>query len=149
MGNIVSLNERLTKAVSDERVSVNGIFSSLPMIVFLYMYTPNIPAIYHELTDKSMKKMSIVLFVGTTLATIIYLLVGFFGYATFIKNDGLKKLMEEDQNILMGPYHLPIMKVCQFGILVIVLFASPFSILPSKDSLEELLLPEMVKFTNK
>lgn len=140
----------MTKAATDNsRISVDGIFNSLPSIVFLYMYTPNIPAIYHELTDKSMKKMSIVLFVGTTLATIIYFLVGFFGYATFVRNDDLKKLMVDDQNILMGPYKLPIMYACQFGILVIVLFASPFSILPSKDSLEELLLPEMVKFTNK
>ena len=136
-------------ATDNTRVSVEGLFTSLPMIVFLYMYTPNIPAIYHELTDKSMKKMSIVLFVGTSLATLIYFLVGFFGLATFVKNDGLKKLMEDDQNILMGPYNLPVMKACQFGILVIVLFASPFSILPSKDSLEELLLPEMVRFTNK
>ena len=140
----------MTEAATDNsRISVDGIFNSLPSIVFLYMYTPNIPAIYHELTDKSMKKMSIVLFVGTTLATIIYFLVGFFGYATFVRNDGLKKLMVDDQNILMGPYKLPIMYGCQFGILVIVLFASPFSILPSKDSLEVLLLPEMGKFTNK
>jgi len=99
-------------ATDKNRVSINGIFNSLPMIVFLYMYTPNIPAIYHELTDKSIKKMSIVLFVGTCLATIIYFLVGFFGYATFVKNDQLEKLMEFDQNILMGPYNLPVIKAC-------------------------------------
>ena len=41
-GNIVSLNERLSNAATDNsRVSANGIFNSLPMIVFLFITNLN------------------------------------------------------------------------------------------------------------
>ena len=73
----------MSTALGNNNITVHGIFTSMPLIVFSYMYQPNIPAIYHELTNKSIKKMNYVLFFGTLLATVMYILCGLFGYATF------------------------------------------------------------------
>lgn len=53
------------------------------------MYQPCIPSIYHELHNKSMAKIKRVLAIGTTIATVAYIIVGIFGYATFSKRDGI------------------------------------------------------------
>ena len=46
----------------------------------------NIPAIYHELKNKNIKNIKVVLSVGTLIATIIYIMVGIFGYVTWSLN---------------------------------------------------------------
>jgi len=105
------------------------------------MYQPLIPAIYHELKDKSVAKIDKVLCIGTTFASIAYIVTGIFGYITFANHTMVKELMEK-RNVLdcYGP-DVVLGKVCLLGILIIVLFASPFCVLPSKDSFEELLMP--------
>ena len=75
--------QRFDSAIKNNNISVNGIFSSIPLIVFSYMYQPLIPAIYHELTNKSVKKMNKILYLGTGLASCLYIMVGIFGYVTF------------------------------------------------------------------
>ena len=40
-----------------------------------------------------------------------------------------------------------IIKSCLIGLLVVVLFASPFCVLPCKDSVEELIMPDNKKFS--
>ena len=53
-----------------------------------------IPAIYHELKDKSVQKMDKVLCIGTTVASIAYVMTGLFGYVTFANHDNVQELME-------------------------------------------------------
>jgi len=64
-------------------LSVQGIFSSLPLIIFSYMYQVNIPAIYHELETKSLRQAKKVIFTGTAMAALAYITAGLFGYVAF------------------------------------------------------------------
>ena len=47
------------------------------------MYQINVPAIYSELTDKSLKNMTKVLGFGTLGASLFYIIAGVFGFAAF------------------------------------------------------------------
>ena len=97
-------SERASEAYSESwNITIQGIFNSLPLIIFSYMYQPNIPAIYHELKRKTMVNMSKVLWIGTGLATVVYVMVGMFGYITFALNDNVEEIMDA-QNILQADY---------------------------------------------
>ena len=151
---LAPFDERFQKAYDESwDISLDGIFNSIPLIIFSYMYQPLIPAIYHELTDRNMKNMNTVLGMGTVITAVIYIIVGIFGWVTFTKNDYYDAIMQK-QNILIadeyGGYgYSKIMKACGFLILFVVLFASPFCVLPAKDSVEELFLgKQRKKFTN-
>ena len=76
-------HERFQAALSEPKITVLGIFNSLPLIIFSFMYQPNIPAIYHELKKSSMFNMNKVLIIGTSIAVIAYIMAGLFGYVTF------------------------------------------------------------------
>jgi amino acid permease len=129
-------------------ISVQGIFNSLPLIIFSYMYQPNIPAIYHELKSKNMMNMQKVLWIGTGIGTVVYILVGMFGYVTFAMNPKVDEIMDQ-QNILQADYgDNNTIKVCLLLMLMVVLFASPFCVLPAKDSIEELIMGESRKKFN-
>ncbi len=64
-------------------ISIFGVFNSLPLIIFAYMYQTNIPMIYVELEKKDLKHMWKVLRNGTIGATFAYFLGGMFGYVAF------------------------------------------------------------------
>merc|ERR1711935_785277 len=103
------------------------------------MYQPNIPAIYHELKNRNLKNINKVLGTGTMIASCSYILTGVFGYITFAKRLNVEQIMNV-QNILIADYGgFIVIKLCLLGVLVIVTFAAPFCILPSKDSVEELI----------
>lgn len=70
-------------AISNFDISIFGIFNSLPLIIFAYMYQMNIPMIYVELEKKDLNHMWKVMVRGTVGATIAYIMVGIFGYVTF------------------------------------------------------------------
>ena len=57
------------------------------------MYQPNIPSIHKELKKRNLLNMTTVLIIGTTIATVSYLLCGIFGYVTFSKSPDLKNIM--------------------------------------------------------
>ena len=65
-------------------VSINGIFGSFPLVIFAFLYQPNIPSIYMELNNKSLKRMDKVLTRGSIICIVIYIVVGIMGYATFV-----------------------------------------------------------------
>lgn len=133
-------SDRFSAAYNQPDITVAGIFNSLPLIIFAYMYQPNVPAIYHELKAKNMGNISTVLSLGTVMASVAYVLTGMFGYVTFAKRLNVDQIMNV-QNILKADYGgFIIIKLCLFGVLIIVTFAAPFCVLPSKDSLEELLM---------
>jgi len=64
-------------------ITAFGIFNSLPLIIFAYMYQTNIPMIYVELEKKDLKHMWKVMRNGTLGATLAYWMGGVFGYVTF------------------------------------------------------------------
>lgn len=66
------------------RLSYQGVVTTVPLIIFAYMYQVNIPMIYVELEKREAKAMSKVIYLGSTVAVLFYILVGVFGYATFL-----------------------------------------------------------------
>eukprot|EP00347_Sterkiella_histriomuscorum_P011277 403373068 len=116
----------------------SGIVSSVPLIIFAYMYQVNIPMIYHELERRNLKQMSGVLAKGSGAAVILYSLVGIFGYLTFVNTPGFPT-----DNILDAPYQKNVaITVGNFALFFAVLTASPLCVLPTKDTVEELFWKE-------
>ena len=77
---------------------------------------------------------------GTIGATIAYIIVGIFGYVTFAQYPNVDDIFKI-QNILKGPYQQNVLiYISLFGIMIVVLFATPLTLLPCKDTLEEILL---------
>ena len=77
------------------------------MIIFSFMYQINIPAIYSEFEpqSKSLSMAKKVIFIGTTLAAIAYIIAGIFGYVAFAGNSTTEELdMIFADNILSAPY---------------------------------------------
>jgi len=72
-------------AITNYKLTMFGVFNSLPLVIFSYMYQTNIPMIYTELAKKEnkLKSMWKILLRGTIGATIIYMIAGVFGYVTF------------------------------------------------------------------
>ena len=69
-------------------MSFTGVVSSFPLIIFAYMYQVNIPMIYTELEKREYHQMSKVLIFGTVGAVVLYIIVGVWGYATFVNFPG-------------------------------------------------------------
>jgi len=90
-----------------------------------------------------------VLLIGTGIATTAYMLCGIFGYVTFSKNPNIDKWMSNPNQLLFDYGHEPIIHVCLILFVVCIFFASPFCVLPAKDSFEELLMKDQKKFTSK
>lgn len=66
------------------KFSFKGIVTTVPLIIFAYMYQVNIPMIYKELELRDSKRMSVVIKAGSIVGVLFYVLVGVFGYATFL-----------------------------------------------------------------
>lgn len=131
-----SFGERAKYAAFETNVSVWGIFNSLPLIIFSYMYQPNIPSIYHDLNLKNTKNLKKLLTVGTGIATLSYIMCGMFGFITFAMDPRVNEIMEE-QNILKAGYGgNTTVKICLIGVLFVALSAAPFALLPVKDAVE-------------
>jgi amino acid permease len=117
-----------------------GVFNSLPLVIFSYMYQTNIPMIYVELEKKDLEHMWKVMRNGTVGATVAYLVAGIFGYVTFAANEKVGFLMNQQNILKCYPDDVTANYVSLFGILTVILFATPLTILPCKDTVEELFL---------
>jgi len=105
--------------------------------------------IYVELEKKSLKSMWKVMLYGTIGATVGYILAGVFGYVTFSAYADVDHIMKV-QNILKAPYgDNPFNYISLFGILVVILFATPLTILPCKDSVEDVFLKPGERLNDK
>ncbi|TNV72093.1 hypothetical protein FGO68_gene7968 [Halteria grandinella] len=112
-----------------------GIFSTVPLIVFAYMYQINMPIIYAELKTRDYATMNRVVLRGTNSAIIMYSLTGIFGYLTFVK---MPQVLES-QNILEAPYGNNLaMIIGSFAQFVSVLTSYPLCVLPCKEAVEEM-----------
>ena len=85
--------------------------------------------------------------IGTVLAAIGYIAAGIFGYVAFAAGETEVELetVFAAGNILQAPYKMPdsgktpfVIYISLFGICLVVLFATPFTVLPTKDSIEEI-----------
>lgn len=141
---VPDLGHSFSTAVKNFDINIMGIFNSLPLIIFAFMYQVNIPMIYIELEKKDLNHMWKVMLRGTVGATIAYLFVGIFGYVTFADYINVEEIMDL-QNILKAPPYGKsnvAIYISLFGMCIVVLFACPLTILPCKDTLEEILLPD-------
>ena len=82
-GTSESVSEGFQQGHERKQMSIVGVFNSLPLIIFSFMYQINIPAIYTELKVKTMPNVTKVLATGTGLACFAYILAGMFGYIAF------------------------------------------------------------------
>ena len=85
--------------------------------------------------------MSKVLIIGTIGAVILYIVVGVWGYATFINYPGYtpEKALE-DGNILEAPYPKSVTPILigNFALFFAIASAAPLVVLPAKDTVEEI-----------
>lgn len=103
---------------------------------------------YSELQERNVPQMSKVILYGTCVVTVIYVLVGTTGYASFILDSEVDEIMGR-QNILKADYgQVPIIKASLVLFCFVALIAAPYSVIPLKDSIEELVMPTDKKFNN-
>ena len=85
--------------------------------------------------------MSRVLVFGTVGAVFLYIIVGVWGYVTFINQPGYTpETALEDANILEAPYPntvIPIL-IGNFALFFAIATAAPLVVLPAKDTVEEI-----------
>ena len=143
-GTSSSLSAGFTAGKDKAHISMKGIFGSLPLIIFSYMYQVNIPGIYQELEVKTIGNAKKIIFSGTALASVAYISAGIFGYVAFA--DGSTEAELEtyfSDNALAAPWkndagNTPVaIYISLFGMMIVVTFAVPFCVLPVKDSIEE------------
>ena len=97
--------------------------------------------IYTELEARNSKQMSKVLVFGTVGAVILYIIVGVWGYVTFVDFPGYTaEEALKDANILEAPYPksaTPIL-IGNFALFFAIATAAPLVVLPAKDTVEEI-----------
>jgi amino acid permease len=135
-----NLKESIDATLTNTSMSAVGFLNSFPLIIFSFMYQPNIPAVFSELNQKTLPEISSILSKASLIAIAVFLLSGFFGYATFAGYNNQSQLMNL-QNILKAPYEGNIwIMLAQFLLLTGIILATPLCILPCKDTVEELIL---------
>jgi solute carrier family 36 (proton-coupled amino acid transporter) len=84
--------------------------------------------------------MKKVIIFGTIVAGLCYVLSGFFGFATFAMNPDATTILST-QNIFTAPYfNERFLVTSMFMLLAGVVLSTPLSVLPCKDTVEELVL---------
>lgn len=105
------------------------------------MYQVNIPMIYTELERRNSTQMSKVLIMGTFGAVCLYIIVGVWGYATFVNSDQYTAADAlKDANILEAPYPKDVTPILigNFALFFAIATAAPLVVLPAKDTVEEI-----------
>jgi len=87
------LGYSLRKTMTDTNTSMLGFLNSFPLVIFAFMYQPNIPAIYSELNRPEPHKMKKVLMIASIVCITIYMMSGYFGNATFVAYTSEEKIM--------------------------------------------------------
>ena len=85
--------------------------------------------------------MSKVIMIGTVGAVVLYIIVGVWGYLTWVEYDqGGAAAALKDANILQAPYPsdcIPIL-IGNFALFFAIATAAPLVVLPAKDTVEEM-----------
>ena len=110
-------------------VNYNGLMTSIPFVVFAFLYQPNMPMIYKELQVQTYQQMKLVTFGGSLFSVALYILVSWFGYLIMVDTSlGVNILLLKSNNIA---FH-----IATFGFFFIICAAAPMAFVPAKDSFE-------------
>ena len=85
-GSSSSVSSGFEAGKEKKQLSVSGIFSSLPLVIFSYMYQINVPSLYQELEIKSLRNAKLIGGLATVMAAVAYIFAGIFGYLSFAEN---------------------------------------------------------------
>jgi len=119
-------------------VTLDGMVDAIPFVVFAFMYQPNIPIIYRELTTKTYGKMNKIVTIGSSFVVVLYILAASFGYLGLVGNDDMLATLAEKNNILEVLYPSAAFKVAIIGLVFAIFAAAPVCVLPAKDAFEEI-----------
>ena len=123
------------------KFSLRGIVVSFPIIIYSSMQQIGIPMIYDELKNKNYKNMKSVVVTGTVFVSIFYVMIGFFGYATFLAPPLGDELCS--QNILGANFNgSKLMAIGNIALILSVGLSAPLDLLPCKNSIEKLLFKD-------
>ena len=117
-------------------VSITGISSSIPFVIFSFMYQPTVPIIYNELNNKTTSGMRKVLILGSIVVVILYILASTFGYLGVVAQSSMLDTLLSSSNVLEVDYKNWAFNVAVLGLLFTVISAVPMCILPAKDDFE-------------
>ena len=138
---VPSMSEAWKKSTKVD-ITFGGLIDAIPFVVFAFMYQPNIPIIYRELTDKSYSKMNKIVVSGSTFVVVLYILASMFGYLGLVANPEMLETLSEKSNILEVNYSNWAFKVAIIGLVFAIFAAAPICVLPSKDAFEEIVYPD-------
>ena len=65
-------------------ISTYNVINAVPFIIFMFIYQPNVPQTYMELHVRTKRTINQVIVRTNTIALVIFLIVGFFGYLIFV-----------------------------------------------------------------
>ena len=117
-------------------ISFEGISSSIPFIVFSYMYQPSLPLIYHELRNKSKPRMRKVIIIASIFVVILYSIESSVGYLGVVGNSNLLKTLLNKKNVLEIDYKSTAFSVGVLAIFFAVITTIPILMLPAKNDFE-------------
>ena len=86
------------------KIDIEGLTSTLPIVVFSYMYQPGIPLIFRELQGKSYSRMDKVVLRGSSGAILIYITGGLFGYLIVLGDAKNTAKLASDKDLLSLDY---------------------------------------------
>lgn len=140
--NICDLESNYKKA---SYFDITGFLTTFPIAIFSFTCHSNVLDVYQELQRKSRRRMSKVLSRVMIIALVLYVLVGIFGYLTFVSDTDQLTNQEKYAGVILlaDSYKDKIpMEVSLCFICVSIIFTFPLNIKPTKDSLLEILYPD-------
>ncbi|XP_066259183.1 putative sodium-coupled neutral amino acid transporter 10 [Euwallacea similis] len=110
----------------------SGILQSLPIFSTALSCQTQLFEIYHIVQNPSLEKMNQVINSAVNICTVVYLLVGLFGYIAFVSNDF-------SGNILLSFSPSLLTNIIKMGFILSVAFSFPLVIFPCRASLNSLI----------
>ena len=135
-----SLVPSISKNIADANyfiISSSGLVTSIPFVVFAFMYQPNVPLIYRELNNRSYNKIHKVLIIGSCGVVVIYVITWAFGYLGLVNQPEMLSILYIKSNILQIDYENWAFNIAILGLLFWVFAAAPMSFIPAKAAYEQ------------
>ncbi|CDW85040.1 UNKNOWN [Stylonychia lemnae] len=109
---------------------------STPFVVFLYMYQGIIPQMYRELDRRNLNRMDRIILRSSIGTVFIYLIIGIFGYLTFV--DKIQEQIldpKRNGNILECDYQgSKLVQLARASVTFSLIATVPLCLIPAKDS---------------
>jgi amino acid permease len=111
----------------------NRTLSVLPYIFFAFTYQQSVPMIYREMANRTYNKMYMVLLVGSSITSLLYILMIIFGYLSLVDQPEMLKILHSKHNILQLHYDSIFFYFGSFGIIITIFAVAPVYAILSKD----------------